>query len=275
MNILIGSRALHHWYPDVSISEDTDWDIISKEPIEGAEHHSLDVLNNSKVEEFLSGYCLPTINFKGLDIVVADPVTLYLIKRSHIHRELGWDKSIVHLHKYLDSFGETKAYLTGDQLDFLEERTRLTLEQYPQVKPNLNQLNEDFFNDAVTKKYNHDYLHELFAYEEQPLYKKLQTDSSKAWCHQNLWYTLTHQQQLQCVAEETMVIASERFLIPKDWNYPSKLAYMKALKKVCTTLCSGWFRDFAIDNYPRVLSLYNPDKFIEVKQTLEGVNYEN
>ena len=39
-------------------------------------------------------------------------------------------------------------------------------------------------------------------------------------------------------------------------------------KKVCTTLTSGWFRDFAIDNYPEILKLYDHSKFEYVKNQL-------
>lgn len=265
MNILIGSRALNYWHPEVPINDSTDWDVISAEPIEGTEWHSLDILNNKDIENLLFNY-EDEIDFNGITLTVAPPVVLSIIKRSHLHRDLGFDKHVTYYHKYLTDF---RGFLSGDHLAFLEERTKLTLEQYPQVKPNLNQSVEDFFDDAVTKKYNHDYLHQLFAYEDKPMYTKLQTNPEKAWCSENLWYTLTHQQQLQCVAEETMVIATERFLVPKNWGYPSKLAYMKALKKVCTTLCSGWFRDFAIENYPEVISLYNPEKFQQVKSNLE------
>lgn len=264
MNILIGSRALNYWYPEVPINDSTDWDVISTEPLEGTEWHSLDVLNNRDIEGLLFNY-EDEIDFNGITLTVAPPVVLSIIKRSHLHRDLGFDKHITHYHKYLADF---KNFLTGDTLAFLEERTKLTLEQYPQVKPNLNQSVQDFFDDAVTKVYNHDRLHELFAYEDKPMYTKLQTNPEKAWCSEKLWYTLNHQQQLQCVAEETMVIATERFLVPKNWEFPSKLAYMKALKKVCTTLTSGYFRSFAIDYYPEVISLYNPDKFQQVKQIL-------
>ena len=40
-------------------------------------------------------------------------------------------------------------------------------------------------------------------------------------------------------------------------------------EKVCTTLTSGWFRDFAIDNYPEILKLYDHSKFEYVKNQLQ------
>jgi hypothetical protein len=125
-----------------------------------------------------------------------------------------------------------------------------------------------FFADAVTKKYNHDWLHELYAYEDQPMYTRLQKDKTSAWCSKELWYNLYRQQKIQCVAEEAYVIATERFLVPKDWNYPAKRAYYAAVKKICTTLCSGWFRDYALDNWPTILAMYDPNKFKQVQERL-------
>ena len=80
---------------------------------------------------------------------------------------------------------------------------------------------------------------------------------------------MSYDDKLKCIAEETYVIAIERFLVPKDWKYPAKLAYMKALKKVCTTLCSGWFREFAICNYPQIVDLFDKQKILSVKLQLE------
>jgi hypothetical protein len=60
-------------------------------------------------------------------------------------------------------------------------------------------------------------------------------------------------------------------MVPKDWKYPAKLGYNKALNKVCTTLCKGWFREFAIDNYPEVMELFDEGKFLEVKDKLSKI----
>ena len=51
-----------------------------------------------------------------------------------------------------------------------------------------------------------------------------------------------------------MAIALERYLIPmisKDQEY----SYRSALVRICTSLTKGWFRQFAIDNYPRLSNL--------------------
>ena len=77
-----------------------------------------------------------------------------------------------------------------------------------------------------------------------------------------------HEDKIKCIAEEAHVIAMERMMIPNKWEYPTKKAYIKAVDKVCTTLCSGWFRDYAIDHYPEVMSHFDQSKFNHVKKEL-------
>lgn len=265
--MLIGSRALHYWYPDVSIKTSTDFDIISKEPIEGAEHHQWELLDNYKLVDYTSSE--HTIVFNGKVVHVVNPVGLAIVKRSHLWRDLGFNKHITHYWKYLAEH-EKNMHL-GDRI-LLEQRTILTHKMFPQVTPNLNQTVEQFFTDGVKKVYLHDDLHVLFAYSIQPMYTRLQTDKTKAWCSRELWDGLTHIEKLQCVAEEAYVISTERFLVPKNWEYPMKLAYMQSVEKICTTLCSGWFRCFAIDHYPEVLKRFSKEKFLDVKMKLKEID---
>lgn len=262
-NLLIGSRALNYWFPSVPVSEDTDWDVISDKPIECCEWHNPDLLNNKDIVNYASPDIVVLPN--GNTARVVYPLGLALIKRSHLHRPLSFQKHITHYHKVL----RYQHIFDYSDKKFLEERIALTKKQFPQGNPNLMQSREDFFDDAVEKKYDHDYLHELFAYYDKPLYTKLLRKEGLAWCEREKWELLSHQDKLKCISEETQVIAAERFMIPNNWDYPSKLAYMKALEKVCTTLCSGWFRDYAIDHYPEVLEMYNKEKFEQVKLILE------
>jgi hypothetical protein len=51
-----------------------------------------------------------------------------------------------------------------------------------------------------------------------------------------------------------MVIALERYLIPMI-SKNQETSYHLALVRICTTLTKGWFRQFAIDNYPRLSNL--------------------
>ncbi len=275
--ILIGSRALNYWYPSMKVSETTDYDVISSVPIENDESsdvhfewHDRWLLNNDAFDQFTSEK--NTVEIEGVKLYVCNPTGLAIIKRSHLWRDLKFDKHITHYHKHLRPFGDV---LLDNERQILQQRTTMTMKAYPQGHPNLMQSKASFFADAVTKVYDHDYLHELFAFHDKPLYTNLLIHSDLAWCDKDKWLYLSHDDRLKCIAEEVQVIATERFLVPNDWKFPSKLAYYQSLKKVCTTLCSGWFRDYAIDYYPEVISLYNKEKFQQVKSVLssKGVNH--
>lgn len=263
-NLLIGSRALAMFSDKIKIKETTDYDVISVKPIEGTEWHYPDFLLNHEIEQYASSF---QVLINGQSVHVVNPTGLAIIKRSHLWRDLAFQKHITQyhhggLHDFRCRFNEL-----DDKL--LDLRTKLTRLEFPQGNPKLNQSVEGFFDDAVTKKYNHDYLHELVAFYNRPLYTRLQIDHSSAWCEKDLWEQLTIVDKIRCVAEETYVIAIERFLVPNNWDYSYKRAYLKSLDKVCTTLCSGWFRDFAIDNYPSIFALFNSDRIDAVKAILE------
>lgn len=270
--ILIGSRALKYWYPDLQLRDDADWDVIAPRSYRGGsriEVHDQRHLNNWDVYDLI--HEIRDWNDYGPDLQLPNGDTVYVaplpvlaaIKRSHLWRDYQWDKHITHYNKYL------RQHLDDSVQDFLQERTRLTKEAYPQGNPNLNQSNEEFFDDAVAKVYDHDFIHELAAYYDKPLYTRLKRDDSKAWCEKDLWEALSLEDKRKCVAEECYVIATERFLVRHNWNYSYKGAYLTALKKVCTTLTSGWFRDAALDNHPEIMALFDVNKLNSIKENLK------
>lgn len=270
-NLLIGSRALEYWSADFKCKPNADWDIISLHGIEDAtkriEVHDCHMLANYDMERYASEQF---IEIAGQRVYIVSPIGLTIIKRSHLWRDLSFQKHITHYHKHL-----AKHRLMFNAFDeyMLQKRTKLTMNSYPQGHPSLKKSVEDFFDDYVEKKYNHDYLHELVAYHDKPLYTRLQRNASSAWCDKDLWDKLSNDDKIKCVAEEAQVIAIERFLVPSNWNYAPRHAYLKALDKVCTTLCSGWFRDFAIDNYPEIFNLCDTMKFDNIRKELEhGTN---
>ena len=268
--VLIGSRALAFWDNTFKVKEDADWDIICKDESEVADlrakGYKVEVHKYEDLDNKL--YYNTCYYFSGLHtqdgICIADIHTLALIKRSHLWRDYKWDKHITHYHKHL------KPYLLPGDLSLVKDRARLTKEKYPQGQPSLNKSNEDFFDDAVDKVYDHDWLHELAAYGNAPIYTKLKRDDSKAWCEKDLWDNLSEEDKARCVAEEAYVIATERFLVRTNWGYSYRGAYMTAVKKICTTLTSGWFRDYAIDNYPAIVALFDVQKIETMKGKIHG-----
>ena len=55
-----------------------------------------------------------------------------------------------------------------------------------------------------------------------------------------------------------MVLALERHQIPNDFRPHPKKSFDMALMKVCTSITSGWFREWAWENYDQVQGLFNP-----------------
>ena len=265
--ILIGSRALAYWDKSFKLREDADWDIISSEPIEGAEFHDANFLDNYKMEAFsnssllqLNGVRLRVINIEGLRI----------IKRSHLWRDWNFQKHMYHYQKHilptLSRFGIDASM----HHEIIAERTALTMKAFPQANPKLNVSKDEFFDDYVVKKYDHDLLHEIVSHYPKPIYMMMQSNDGKVWCDRNKWNQFSHTQKQQCIAEEAYVIAAERFLIPRNWVGSKKISFNWAMNKICTTLTSGWFRDYAIDYYGTILDrVYNEEHLIKLERTLK------
>lgn len=64
------------------------------------------------------------------------------------------------------------------------------------------------------------------------------------------------------VLEESYVLALERSLVPFPGGKTPKEAFDMALMKVCTSITSGWFREYAWEHYDAVQAMYN-DNYVE------------
>lgn len=272
--MLIGSRALEYWSTDFKCRDDADWDVICDETtaklFEGrVDIHDINKINN---RDIAVNYTTPykIVYVQDVPMNLCNPLGLYILKRSHAWRERDFDKTITHLHTLLSS---ARLFMNAEDSRLLEERIKLTKAELGHRAPSLNKTNAAFFDDPVTKVYEHDWLHELAAYTDSPMYTKMKRNAEMAWCEKDMWEAFSLKEKLDCTAEEVYVIACERFQIPTNWDGRYKRSYMAALKKVCTTLTSGWFRDFAIDNYPQLVEKFDVNKFEDIKQKIEkGIN---
>jgi hypothetical protein len=286
MFLLTGSQALCHRTWSKS-NPKSDWDFIASESdlnkiglsfngkdsikaFDNVEFINRDLLNNDKLvgdvevlpfnhnEKFIFLYHIATLE------------ELYIQKRSHLFRPIKFARHIQELQK----IKECGLELNDREESLLKERIRLTKEKFGDRTPSLNKSNDEFFDDYVTKYYVHDDIHRAVAYYDQPIYEKLKLNYDQAKCEKLLWDQLSYYDKVKCVQEECFVIALERFIIPKlvknEKHMPIKFAFFLALEKVCTTLTSGWFRDFAIDNWKDITN-YDVDfltKFEEAKCTI-------
>lgn len=276
--LVVGSRALY----DKSMVEGADLDVVAMpkdipniyadrmkkdgiisitDDASGMRIEILVAYNNTLAELYNARYRSNGISF-------ADMHMLYIMKLGHVHRNtLKWEKHIDDLMyikkkgyyadnaKYYGSQYTNKELITMYRKD-TDERLGA------QVLPNLNVTKEQFFNDGVKKYIDHDVLHEVLAHYDKPMYTKMQKNG-EVFCYKELWDDFSHVNKIYTVLEECYVIACERCIIPVhvtgSKEFYARAAFMWALRRVCTDLTSGFFREFAINNYSSIIGLYNPD----------------
>ena len=93
----------------------------------------------------------------------------------------------------------------------------------------------------------------------------LKHDLGQAFVPRSGFDQLSHRDQIRMVREECYALALERVLIPaEDLRVPwsENHGFQHALRRICTTLARGWFRDFVIDHYAEV-SAYDT-RFLDV-----------
>ncbi|RIA84225.1 hypothetical protein C1645_832612 [Glomus cerebriforme] len=198
--------------------------------------------------------------------IVAPLKVLEALKTSHIYWADNFYKNIADLHSLriiLDYnnqlISQPLCSPTYDEQTELMLKTRITetemIRGIPAAHINLNEefldRDDDLFVDRIVP---HDNIYELVKYGDRPIYEDLKHDKTKAMIEKSLFQKMDYQKQLNCVREEAMVIALERYLIPKI-SKNQETSYRSALVRICTSLTKGWFRKFAVDNYPRLENL--------------------
>lgn len=215
--LIFGSCAMKHWYPDSRIPN--DFEVISPE--------------NYWVNSFQ--YILDN-NINGQYV---DPDFLYTIKVSHAAWDIHWDKT---MHDVV--FLKEKGCILDEILYNMLYQEWEVLHGKKNVK--LNVKNEDFFTDKITRKYDHDWLHEQLCFYDRPLHEKIRYDLTSPICSEKLFANLSYDDKIKCALEEVYVIGTERFVLNgKSYNE----AKYKTLKLLITSMTSGWFNRFIIENF--------------------------
>ena len=153
-------------------------------------------------------------------------------------------------------------------------------ESYDYAHPKLNVSSKEFFNgDGVQYVYDHDSIHlavallydpDLFHINHEglewlgrnsPAYTYYMKDGSEVMTSKEKFFSVEEGIRLYGVYEESCVLALERSQIPhglgKEGGPTARWSFEMALMKVCTSITSGWFRQYAWENYSKVLDLYN------------------
>ena len=144
--------------------------------------------------------------------------------------------------------------LTPELKEWLVVREKETLNY---GHPNLKQTKAQFFDPSVKYVYDHDSVHRAVMLFDKPAYEFYKCSDKEVQCSKDLFFEQSREIQLAGVMEEAMVLALERSIIPHPGVKTPREAFEMALMKVCTSITSGWFREFAWENYDAVMRLFN------------------
>lgn len=194
---------------------------------------------------------LEKLNIEEGDIKYANKDTLLLLKESHKYL-----KNSPHFLKTMNDIHilrKNGAVIKYPEIFALREK-----ETYNYKHPDLTKKKEDFFEKKETfYKYDHDDIHKSVAVGSYPVYIKFLKDNEPVFCDKTKFFNLTEDERLNAVMEESFVLALERSLIPFEFKTDPDKAFKTALMKVCSSITSGWFREFAWENYYKVIDKYN------------------
>jgi hypothetical protein len=200
----------------------------------------------------------------GLNI--ATPEILFSIKKSHIHYPIKFEKHIIH-YCFL--------YEKLEGIDKFEEITKIRSKETEQrlgklKTPSLKKSVGEFFGQSekfVKSFFTHDDMHRMVAHYNEPLYEKMQAEEGSVFCSKDLWNNFKKEDKIKTVLEEAYVIALERKILPMLFSggvyWSDEGAFDWALKRICTNLTSGFFRDFATNNYLKIKESYNKNYVLD------------
>lgn len=202
-----------------------------------------------------SGYDLLKIDHKDNFV---DPSWQLALKLSHRYL-----KNSVHFLKTMRDIQHLRSFatLSEEQQVWLKKREK---ETYKYKHPRLDVDKEAFFkDDGIRYLYDHDSIHKTVALMEcpwmgikTPAYSYYMKDDSEVMTSKEKFMVISESIRLYGVYEESCVLALERSQIPYNFQPSPRKSFEKALMKVCTSITSGWFREFAWENYDKVISLY-------------------
>lgn len=108
---------------------------------------------------------------------------------------------------------------------------------------------DEFFNDAVPRKYDHDSIHASVAYGDRPLFESILKDGETVAVDMKKLRAMPFDDQVRLFREEVFATALERLVIPADYRYSTRKAYAWALRRTITSLTKGWSAQFLVENY--------------------------
>lgn len=272
--LVVGSTALTTLLPLGRIPKDTD--IIAR-PEEAERYVKLGVWDS--VMPTQQGKKLVCKDLKGLmtEIEMAWPNTSgeYIL---HNYPKVTLDLllTLKMSHRFLSSPHFRK---TWNDIKFLRDHGAVVhdsyllklreKETYVKRLPKLNVDKSTFFDPETFKHYvyDHDSTHLAVADPCRPAYQEFQ--NGQVWCSKEEFEKLSPTIQQRSVLEEAYVLALERSQIPFQCSPDPRKSFRMAIEKICTTISSGWWREYAWQNYPLWFELYDEGYVARFKRGIE------
>jgi hypothetical protein len=292
----VGSQAMRHHFPRAGI-EPKDTDIIGtldefREWTKGFEKGeiilckplSADKIHvrtkdgwNFEWEIAKAGNCAQELlDYFDLGQAFAPTSVLLALKLSHRYK-----RNSPHFLKTMRDiqFLRKQGVTLGTELE--EWLPKREAETYTYAHPKLDVSKAAFFDgDGVPYIYDHDSIHLTVAMTEStrrcagpsvtgksvsyyetytiPAYTFYMADGAAVMTSKKKFFDMPERIRLYGVYEESCVLALERSQIPFPDASPRK-SFEYALMKVCTSITSGWFREYAWENYDKVLDIYEKE----------------
>lgn len=220
----------------------------------GGVHIEYDIAQPGDSTDQLIAYCKYSEHgkpsFGGSFIAPLD--VLYLLKMSHRFKKNSphFFKTMNDIH-YMRSLG---ASIPEELMGIFKRREK---ETYNYSHPNLDVKSKEFFKgDEVPYVYDHDTIHEAVAVLGVPAYKSYMKDDSEVMTSKEKFFAQEEHIRILGVYEESCVLALERSQIPFNFEVPARQSFVMALSKVCTSITSGWFREYAYESFHVVMKFY-------------------
>lgn len=177
--------------------------------------------------------------------------TYYTLKCSHIFWDINWRK---HMHDI--------KFMNSKDIEFNDELFHKLFDYWETYHgkrkvPSFDKDNEEFFDDNVEREFEHDELHKIVAYPDEPVFDKIKTDTNRANIEEGMFYRLPDKEKVRMLKEEAYVLALERFILRDNKLMPRVVAYKRMMKKLLMNLSPLWLAKWMVRNYEK---LDSPDR---------------
>lgn len=240
--MITGSTAAKYWIPEWR--EPADLDTISP----GIPEYTSDNYWDDAFLEYREEAWWAKDYYASID-------ELYTIKVSHAYWELkngSWGKHIYDMLK----LQEAGAHLLPD----LHRVLYKAWENLHGSKKMQFMDKNAFFEDAVTRIYDHDSIHDSVAYGEEAMYVQTLKRAGHTAVDMDYIKGMPFPDQVKLFREEVCATALERIMVPRSYRGSAGAAYLWALRRTITSLTKGWSAQFIVENYSAFMK---PDDYVK------------